>query len=66
MPEIDVVDAVIDKNLTLTYEDNSMQIIPVTVDYIQIIKNDKVLELYRLGEGQYASLDVQTILIKQK
>lgn len=66
MPDVDVVDAKLDKDLVLTYGDNTVQVIPVGSSYIQLIVEDDVYELYRIGEGQYASLDVQTVLIKNE
>ena len=66
MPDVDVVDAKLNEDLVLTYGDNTVQIIPIGSSYIQLVVEDDVYELYRIGEGQYASLDVQTVLIKNE
>lgn len=66
MPDTEVTDASIDQSLILKYDDSSIQVIPVGYNYIQLLHNDTVYELYRVGEGQYASLDVQTVLIKNE
>lgn len=66
LPEVEVIDASIDESLVLTYDDNSVQVIPIGYSYIQLMYDDKIYELYRVGEGQYASLDVQTVLIKNE
>lgn len=66
MPDVDVVDAKLNEDLVLTYGDNTVQIIPIGSSYIQLVVEDNIYELYRIGEGQYASLDVQTVLIKNE
>lgn len=66
LPDAELIDAKIDENLNLVYSDNSVKIIPIGYNYIQLNVGDKVYELYRLGDGQYASIDVQTVLLKNK
>lgn len=66
LPDAELIDAKVDENLNLVYSDNSVKIIPIGYNYIQLNVGDKVYELYRLGDGQYASIDVQTVLLKNK
>jgi len=63
LPDTELVDVTIE-NLLLKYEDKEINIMPVGSNFIQFTYEDKVYELYRLGEGQYASIDTSVILIK--
>lgn len=65
MPERDIAEVSIDDNLQINYDNTTLQIIPVGTNYIQVLADNIIYELYRLDEGQYASIDTQVVLLKQ-
>lgn len=64
LPEFNVTDITV-TDFTIKYEDKTYKIIPIGTNYIQLIHEDKIYELYKLAEGQYASIDASALLIKQ-
>lgn len=62
LPNVDVMDITVE-NMTIQYED--IKIIPIGTNYIQLLHKDNIYELYKLAEGQYASIDASILLIKQ-
>lgn len=65
MPEQDIAEVSIDDNLQINYDNTTLQIIPVGTNYIQVLADNIIYELYKLDEGQYASIDTQVVLLKQ-
>lgn len=64
LPNSEITEAKVDENLTLKFGDNSIRVIPIGSNYIQLMDGQSIYELYRLGDGQYVSLDAQTVLLK--
>ena len=65
MPQEDITEVSIDGNLQINYDNTTLQIIPVGTNYIQVLADNIIYELYKLDEGQYASIDTQVVLLKQ-
>lgn len=64
LPDVNVTDITV-TDFTIKYDDKTLKIIPIGTNYIQIIDNENIYELYKLSDGQYASIDALTLLIKQ-
>lgn len=64
LPDVNVTDITV-TDFTIKYDDKTLKIIPIGTNYIQIIDNENIYELYKLSDGQYASIDASTLLIKQ-
>lgn len=66
LPDTELIDAKVNEELVLEFNDKSFKIIPVGTSYIQLTTQDANYELYKIGEGQYASVDATIILFKQQ